>query len=221
MARKRKAEGRGRPTAKRAARKAKGRPGKSAAAVKKRKRTADKPKARAGRKAVKSGAGKKAVPTGREREVCCKDIDLSKWNFREVKWNRKPFYVVRYGTFLHIPIGIGKAMVSGMNIVAGKYHTPYPELWLSKETGLFSAKMLFAVKKANPGDPSIEKLSGTFVTRGFQGPYKNMGNYIRVFNEQVKQKYGRKPIELYFWYANCPKCAKKQGGPKIVIFGRV
>lgn len=170
---------------------------------------------------VKKPEPRKIIKKANMPDICCKDIDISKWRLKKLVWKRKPFYVVKYGSFFHIPIGIGKAMVKGMETVSKKYSTPYPELWLSKETGLFSAKMMFAVDNASTSDPDIEELTGTFVTRGFQGPYKSMGNFIRVFIEQVRQKYGKKPSELYFWYANCPKCAKKQGGPKIVIFGRI
>gem|GEM_PF-227136 len=170
-------------------------------------------------RASKTRAVKEKKP--RAKDQCCKDIDLGKWHLKKVKWRRKPFYVVRYGTFFHIPLGIGKAMTDGMSAVTKKYHTAYPELWLSKDTGMFSAKMMFAVDRASTSDPEIEELTGTFVSRGFQGPYSQIGNFVRVFREQVMQKYGKKPMELYFWYANCPKCAKKQGGPKTVIFGRI
>lgn len=167
----------------------------------------------------RSRAKKGAVP--KKDYICCKDIDLSKWKLRKIVWKRKPFYVVTHGSFFHIPIGFGKAIINGLETAAKKYYTPNPEFVLSKETGWFSAKMMFPVNKVSSSDPNIEEITGTFVTRGFQGPYGQMGNFIRVFSEQVKQKFGKKPSELYFWYANCPKCAKKQGGPKIVIFGRI
>jgi len=173
------------------------------------------------KKPVSISKRKPAPKTRNMMDKCCRNIDLSKWNLKQVKWKRKPFYVVKYGTFFHIPLGIGKAMVQGMETAVKKYHTPQPDFWLSKDTGLFSAKMMFSVERASSSDPDIEELTGTFVARGFQGPYKNMGNFIRVFIEQVQQKFKKKPTELLFWYVNCPKCAKKQGGPKIVIFGKI
>jgi hypothetical protein len=205
---------------------------KSKRAVKKKAARPRKPASRARAKAGKSKTKARARPSkskaksvkaskSRMHDVCCEDIDLSKWKLRRIVWKRKPFYVVRHGSFFHIPIGFGKAIIGGLEIVKKKYYTPSPEFVLSKETGWFSAKMMFPVNKASTSDPNIEELTGTFVTRGFQGSYSQMGNFIRVFNEQVKQKFGKKPSELYFWYANCPKCAPKQGGPKIIIFGRI
>jgi hypothetical protein len=188
---------------------------KSKSVVKRARRTAAKSRK------IKQVTSKPLAKMKPKEDICCKNIDLAKWNFRRVKWRNKPFYVVKYGTFFHIPIGMDKVMTNGMELLRTKYKTDYPEFWLAKDTGLFSAKMFFAVNRVNPRDPNVIMLSGTYVTRGFQGPYKNMGNYIRVFMEQVHQKYGLKPKDLLFWYVNCPKCAKKQGGPKIVIFGKI
>jgi len=158
-----------------------------------------------------------------KQPCCCSNVDLGQWHMKEMMWSGKPFYVVKYWTFFRIPLGMPAVMKKGMETAANKYFTSKPEFWLSKDMGLFGAKMLFAVKEteARTGDPAIERLSGRFVTRGFKGPYKDIGNFIRVFSEQVMQKYGRKPDELYFWYTNCPRCAKEHGGTKTVMFARV
>ncbi len=177
-----------------------------------------------GKRATKAKMSRKPVPKTTKKpaaEQCCPNVNLSKWNMREWQWKDKPFYVVKYATFFRMPLNMSGVFSKGMKEIKDSYATPEPKIWLAKDTGLFGAKMLFQVNRAIKGDSNIEWLSGRFVSRGFQGPYSQMGNYIRVFTEQVKQKYKREPIELYAWYTNCPRCAKKQGGPKTVLIAMV
>ena len=64
------------------------------------------------------------------------------------------------------------------------------------------------------------RISGTFLTRVFEGPYKNMGKWVKEMKAFVKTK-GREIKKLYFFYTTCPKCAKVYGKNYTVILAEV
>ena len=66
----------------------------------------------------------------------------------------------------------------------------------------------------------METISGTFHTKVFEGPYRNMSVWIKEMNEYVESK-GEKVEKLYFYYTVCPKCAKHYGKNYVVIFAKV
>ncbi|MDP2956195.1 MAG: hypothetical protein Q8N53_07225 [Longimicrobiales bacterium] len=76
-----------------------------------------------------------------------------------------------------------------------------------------------AVEGNVPG-ASVEKLSGTFLTRVFEGPYHHAGRWMHEMDEYVRAQ-GRRAKKTYFFYANCPKCAKKFGQNHVVLFTQV
>lgn len=153
-------------------------------------------------------------------ECCCPKLKKSDWDGKKQVWKNKAFYVAKHRQIFHMPIGIGKAIVKAMEGVKG-YKIKEPIIMLDKEQGLFGAKMMIAVEGANQKDKNIETLSGTFYTSFYQGPYKGMRTAIKSAVENVKKKEGHPPSDIYFWYANCPKCAPAQGGPITVIFSKV
>ncbi len=53
-------------------------------------------------------------------------------------------------------------------------------------------------------------LSGDFVTKVFEGPYRDVKHWNDGMEELVAG-IGRKPGRIYFFYTTCPKCAKHYG----------
>jgi hypothetical protein len=66
----------------------------------------------------------------------------------------------------------------------------------------------------------MEKLSGKFLTKVFEGPYRQAGTWAREMEAHVTGK-GHTMKKLYFFYANCPKCAKHYGRNQVVLFAQV
>ena len=76
-----------------------------------------------------------------------------------------------------------------------------------------------AVEKEVP-DANNVKLSGTFLTKVFDGPYNAVPKWIKQMDEYVAEK-GRKTKKYYFHYTTCPKCAKIYGHNYVVAFAQV
>jgi len=66
----------------------------------------------------------------------------------------------------------------------------------------------------------MEKISGTFLTKVFEGPYKSMGKWTKEMENYVRTK-GKELKKMYFYYTTCPKCAKFYGKNYVVIIAEV
>ncbi len=76
-----------------------------------------------------------------------------------------------------------------------------------------------AVNEEIPGAQNTT-LSGTFVSKVYEGPYKETGNWHKDFTAWCNvQNY--KPIKYYMWYTTCPKCAKKYGKNYVVYMAEI
>jgi effector-binding domain-containing protein len=82
-----------------------------------------------------------------------------------------------------------------------------------------SADVYIAIAKDVPNS-QIVKLSGTYLCRVFEGPYSQMGKWIKEMTQYVKDK-SKQIGKLYFYYTTCPKCAKKYGKNYVVIMAQV
>ena len=90
---------------------------------------------------------------------------------------------------------------------------------LSDEDSLWGADVYIAIAKDIPGARTTT-LSGTFLTKVFEGPYRNMRNWIEEMKSFVKGK-GKVLQKLYFFYTTCPKCSKKYGKNYVVILAQL
>ena len=69
-------------------------------------------------------------------------------------------------------------------------------------------------------DVQMARISGTFMTKIFEGPYWNAGKWTKEMDVYVKKK-GKKIKKMYFYYTTCPKCAKYYGKTYTVIFAQI
>jgi hypothetical protein len=66
----------------------------------------------------------------------------------------------------------------------------------------------------------MTSISGTVMTKVFEGPYKNIGKWAKEMYDYVKSK-GKAVDKIYFFYTTCPKCAKAYGKNYVVVFAKV
>jgi hypothetical protein len=95
---------------------------------------------------------------------------------------------------------------------------PVPVM-LSDEKSLWGADIYIAVAKEVPG-AEMAKVSGTFLTKVFEGPYKDIRNWIKEMEAYVESK-ARKIEKMYFFYTTCPKCAEYYGKNYTVILAKI
>ena len=153
-------------------------------------------------------------PTG-----CCDPFDPEPWQDKEITWKDKIFLKDHVTSFLHIPLNMGKKMVRNMDLIEKANAKAAQQLMLTDEKSLWGADIYIDVSK-NVQGAQMSALSGTFLTKVFEGPYKNAGKWAQEMNNYVENK-GKKITKLYFSYTTCPKCAKVYGKNYVVLFAQI
>ncbi len=59
------------------------------------------------------------------------------------------------------------------------------------------------------------EMTGEFLTKVFEGPYKDAPKWAEEMEAYVSGK-GRRVKRTYFFYTSCPKCAKVYGRNYVV-----
>lgn len=150
---------------------------------------------------------------------CCARFNPEPWQDKEIVWKDKIFVKDHVTSFLHMPINMGKKIVKNMELIEkANAKAPY-QLMLTDEKSVWGADIYIDVSKDVPG-AQIATLSGTFLTKVFEGPYQNVGKWAQEMNEYVEKK-GKKTKKLYFSYTTCPKCAKAYGKNYVVLFAQI
>ena len=150
---------------------------------------------------------------------CCPRFEPDPWDDKEITWEMKRFLQDRVLSFLHIPLNFGAVMKRSMAPIEAAGATPEERVVLSDENSLWGADVYIAISKDVPGARTTT-LSGTFLTKVFEGPYRNMRNWIEEMKSFVKGK-GKAFQKLYFFYTTCPKCSKKYGKNYVVILAQL
>jgi hypothetical protein len=151
----------------------------------------------------------------------CPDLDPKDWDLKRHDWQERAFYVTKHRQVLHMPLGIERAIATGMDAIRRKgYRLADPFLMLDAETGLFSAKMMLALGDVPTGDPEVEVIrNATLYSKYFRGEFKDLGQALKLLLEHVRAQQ-LAPKQLYSWYATCPKCWATKG-KETVLFAQV
>jgi len=152
-------------------------------------------------------------------EECCKRLNSAEWDKKEIVWRDKPFFRSHYFAFLHVPVNIGAKIAEGMKKIE-EAGLVAENMVLSKNDTLWGADILIPIKnKTDIFD--VELITGRFFTRLFEGHYGDMRQWIKETKKYCREK-GFTSKEFIFWYAICPKCAKKYGDKvQVVVFAKV
>jgi len=149
---------------------------------------------------------------------CCEPFNPEPWQDKEIVWQDKLFVKDHVTSLLHIPLNFGKKVVKNMALIEkANAKSPY-QLMLCDES-LWGSDLYIDVAKAVAGG-QMAKLSGTFLTKVFEGPYQNAGKWAQEMKEYVAAR-GKTLKKLYFSYTTCPKCAKAYGKNYVVLFAQI
>jgi hypothetical protein len=154
------------------------------------------------------------TPTG-----CCPPFVPEPWDETEVSWNEKPFVKDHVRCLFHIPLGLGRKIAKDTALIEAAHAQTESNLMLSDEKSPWGTDIFIEVTKAVPG-ATMDSLSGTFLTKVFEGPFSHAGAWAKEMTEYVAAK-GRVLEKLYFGYTTCPKCAKAYGKNYVVLFAKV
>ena len=150
---------------------------------------------------------------------CCEPFNPKPWENKTITWKDKLFVKDHVTSFLHIPLNFGTKVVKNMTLIdKAKAKAPY-QLMLTDEKSLWGSDIYIDVAKQVPGT-QMSTLSGTYLTRVFEGPFQNIGKWTTEMQAYVEKK-NKKIKKLYFSYTTCPKCAKAYGKNYVVLFAQI
>jgi hypothetical protein len=69
-------------------------------------------------------------------------------------------------------------------------------------------------------DAVMVRLSGRYLTKVFEGPYRDAGRWVKETEKFVADS-GKQLRRLYFFYTTCPRCAKHYGKNFVVAFAEI
>ena len=137
------------------------------------------------------------------KDECCPRFNPEPWDGKVVEWKNKKFIKDKVITLFYVPLNFGQVMErNAKNMVEG--------MVLSECTSMWNMNVYLAVDKEVPGADNVT-ISGKFMSKVYEGEFKETGNWIKDFEKTAKVKY--------MWYTTCPKCAKKYGKNYVVILG--
>ena len=151
--------------------------------------------------------------------LCCPPFDPTSWDEKELEWQDKRFVKDRVVSFLHIPLNFGQVMTRNACQIEAAGAMQESMIVMTDENSLWGADVYIEVAGDVPG-ANTATISGTFLCKVFEGPYKNMRNWIASMKDYVSSR-GKTIRKMFFYYTTCPKCAKKYGKNYVVILTQV
>lgn len=152
---------------------------------------------------------------------CCPKPNVRDWDKAEVKWKDKMFVRDTCWQVFHIPVTLGQMMKRiTEKIERAKAMPPTKEfIMLSFDPSPWKGEHYLAVTKKVPEAENV-KISGRFLTRVFEGEFKNAPKWVEEMDRYVKSKK-EEMKKMYFFYTTCPKCAKYYGKNYVVGLAQV
>lgn len=152
-------------------------------------------------------------------DECCPQFNPEPWDEKEFAWENRHFVKDRVTSIFHIPLNFGAVMKRNVGIIESANAKPETMVVLSDENSLWGADVYIEITKDIPG-ANMATISGTFVSKVFEGPYRDMRKWIKEMKIFVQGK-GKHIQKMYFFYTTCPKCAKKYGKNYVAILAQV
>lgn len=157
--------------------------------------------------------------TNQPQDECCPKFNPAPWDGKMLEWKDKKFIKGKVFTFLFIPLNFG-SVITKLVAKAEKAGAKIQEnLCLSDHTSKWNMDLYLAVDKHVPDAENVT-LNGKFLSKVYEGDFKDTGVWCKDFAEYAKGK-GLEIKKWFMWYTTCPKCAKKYGKNYVVIVGQV
>ncbi len=155
------------------------------------------------------------------KEICCPKFDPSTYDGKTHVWKDKLFVMGKVMQIMHIPLNFGSVITKMMKqIEAADAEVDDKDiLILAYDPSPWSCELYIHVSKEIPSMNNVH-LSGTYMSKVFDGPFQNVPNWIKEMDQYLETK-DKKAKKYYFYYTTCPKCAQKYGHNYCVAFAEV
>ena len=151
---------------------------------------------------------------------CCPRFKPEGWDGQELHFKDKLFVKARTKSLFHIPINIGSVYPKTFeDIKEADAYSDDDLIVLSYDPSAWTGEHYFSVTRDVPGHEMV-KMSGDFLTKVFEGPYKNASKWEKEMVDFAREK-DHQVKKTYFFYTTCPKCAKAYGKNYVVAVSEV
>lgn len=160
-------------------------------------------------------------PTNQE---CCPKFEPKKWDDKTYNWENKHFIKESIPTIFHMPFpkSIGKKVTKMMALAEDAdclSDDKLEDLLLFNDPTAFKSDMYLSVTKSIPDAQNVE-LSGTFMSKVFDGAYHKVPKFIKQMDDHLKSQ-DKRAKDYYVHYAYCPNCSKEFGNNYMVLFAEL
>lgn len=160
-----------------------------------------------------------------EEEICCQKFDPQPWDEVTLEWKDKLFMTDSIKQFMHMPLPgqYGKVMTRLFDKAkqCGVEVTDMKEfIVMSFDPSPWKSEIYMTISAEHPDIRNVTKISGTFLTKVFDGPYNAVPKFMKEMDAYVL-KQGKTVKKYYFYFTTCPKCAKKYGHNYMVVFAEI
>jgi len=146
---------------------------------------------------------------------CCPRLNPEGWDDQELHFKDKLFVKADSRSIFHIPLNIGSVFETTSSAIEKAGAWPSEQcIILTHDESAWREEHLFAVTNEVPGQEMV-RLSGDYITKVFEGPYKDAPKWMKEMEALVAAK-GKRSKKVYFFYTTCPKCAKVYGKNYVV-----
>jgi hypothetical protein len=150
---------------------------------------------------------------------CCPRFNPEPWDEQELRFENKLFVKASTISLFHVPLNMGSMFTRTWEAIRTAHAENGSFLVLSHDESAWHGEHLFAVTKPVP-EAEMVSLSGTFLTRVFEGPFSHAKKWADEMVDYVDSSL-HKLETLYFFYTTCPKCAKVYGKNYVVGIAKV
>jgi hypothetical protein len=154
-----------------------------------------------------------------DSDLCCHPFNPAPWDEKEIKLENEKFITDRVRCVFFIPINFGSKMKKIIKLLEENEAIPEDFMLLSNNCSLWGMDVHVKSKKDIPG-AKMTTISGTFLSKVFEGSYSNTGTWMAEMKKYVVSK-GKEIKDLYTSYTTCPKCAKKYGKNYVVLLAKI
>ena len=151
---------------------------------------------------------------------CCPRFNPDGWDDQELHFQDKLFVKAKTRSILHIPVNMGSVFTKTSSAIEKANAQDDSDLIiLSYDPSSWTGEHYFSVNKNVPGQEMVH-MTGDYLTKVFEGPYKNVPKWEKEMQTFVENK-GKHVKKTYFFYTTCPKCAKYYGKNYLVAVSEI
>ena len=136
-------------------------------------------------------------------DECCPKFNPEPWDGQEITWNNKSFVKDRVRNFFHIPLNFGTVMKRNMVLIEAA-GAKSDEVLVLTDCGSFWGSDVYIDVTGDVPTARMAEISGTYMSKVFEGPYRDMGKWIKEMNDYTEAQ-GKKAKRIMTYYTTCPK----------------